>query len=429
MPGRRGRHEGTIRRLSRPGDPPDAPSGPWRAEEMVGWREIPNEDGTVTRRRDVVSATAPTRTRALALLRERRAARLAQRAADAGEIAPTLGDYLAGWLRDVVRPRRSPRTLASYETALRRHVLPALGDVPLDALTAGDLDALYGQLSDGGRHVGLPQQRSSRDALLARGTLRGVHVPLRAALDHAVRSGILAHNPARDVVPLGAPAGGRDAQLVVLSAAQARQLLATAARLGARYAPLLRLLLDTGLRIGEALALTWDAISLVPHPLPDGEGIGGQVHVRVTRAPDGRLAPPKTASARRRVTITAGTAATLRDWQQTQAAERAQWPASATPADLVWTRPDGRPLAENTVRDQLHRVCAEAGLPPLRLHDLRHTSATLLLAAGEYVTVVARRLGHASPTITLSRYSHLLPDAEPQAATRLTRLLDATEAL
>ena len=136
------------------------------------------------------------------------------------------------------------------------------------------------------------------------------------------------------------------------------------------------------------------------------------------------LKDPKTARARRTVTIPAAVSRTLRKHHTEQLEERLQAGSQYEDRGFIFATTNGSPLDWKVlVRRHFKRIVQTAGVPPIRPYDLRHTCATLLLAAGENVKVVSERLGHASAALTLDVYSHVLPDMQQQAAERLEAIL------
>jgi integrase len=207
---------------------------------------------------------------------------------------------------------------------------------------------------------------------------------------------------------------------------------AAADRLGVLY----ELITIAGLRRGEALGLRWCDVDLATGALQIRQQIvdvGGRPVV-------GR---PKTEGGERRVDVDGATVADLRGWSELQAEEASRWgvayadwrasfPGQALLAScrlpqcshrLVFTREDGQPLRPEHVTRHLLVLARRAGLPAKRLHDLRHASASLQLAAGVPVAVVSKRLGHSQLSLTVDTYSHLYRDASVEAAERAAALV------
>ena len=186
-------------------------------------------------------------------------------------------------------------------------------------------------------------------------------------------------------------------------------------RLGALW----HLLALTGLRRGEALALTWDDVDLE----------GGSLSVRRALIPNGReviVSEPKTAQGRRVVAVDAQTIEILKGQAARQLVEQAT-ATGWTDTGLIFTREDGEALHPEVVSRFFRQALKKAALPAIRLHDLRHTHATLALRAGIHPKVVSERLGHATIAINLDTYSHAIPALQEEAAARIAELVFAAK--
>ena len=325
----------------------------------------------------------------------------------------TVAEFLGQWLQaGSAGGAWRPSTVRVYEKMVRLYVVPRLGKTALAELRPTDLTALYATLLERGR-VSRRRQPGASSGLSA-GQVRMVHRMLLTALRQGERWGALAKNVAAAV----------DAPVVstrefrALSPREARQLVERADATGDRLSALWYVLLDTGARIGEALALTWARVSL-------GDGV-----VTVTRAiANTRAGPPafgetKTARGRRRLTLTGPARRALLRHRQRQEEERRLAGGQWNDHDLVFATATGLALGQSWVRDLFKRALARAGLPEtVRLHDLRHTNATLLMAAGVNPRVVGDRLGHTRVSVTLDTYSHVTPSVEAEAAARLSDIL------
>jgi integrase len=313
----------------------------------------------------------------------------------------TVGEYLEDWLT-AVRPSLRSSTATSYEHTLRKWVIPRIGHLRLGALTSAKLSALYGELLKSGRHNG-------KGGLSAR-SVAYTHRIVTHALKDAVFWGLLTRNPAAHVDP---PRVARP-EMKVWAQPEVQRFLASVVddRLYALWA----VLLATGLRRGEALGLRWDDVDL------DRRRLSIQRAVTVV---DYKIvvSEPKTARGRRSVSIDATTAAVLVAHRKRQLEERLAWGPAWQDSGYVFTTEDGRVLHPQRVTQVFKRLVSEAGLPPIRLHDLRHTAATLALTAGIHPKVVSERLGHATIGITLDTYSHVGEGLQEEAATRMAGLI------
>ncbi|MBT1191311.1 tyrosine-type recombinase/integrase [Rhodococcoides kroppenstedtii] len=324
---------------------------------------------------------------------------------------PTVAEHLEAW----VGGRQLERsTLVSYRRLVRVHIVPELGDIPLDRLTANRIATHYRQLSvDGRRDV------HSQGKPLSANTIAKIHAVLAAALDVAVSDGLIAVSPARKRTIVQPPTGrkirAQRPEMAVWTAAQLSTFLAWCETQGDPLHPLWTFIAYTGTRRSEALAVMWRDVDLDK----------GRVTIRRALDTTQRDVVKLTKSGGARVIdLDAGTTAILRTWRRTLGGlsiERAK-----PDAFVFGTVREGRPRSPNDVSRSWRRrndaARAELGadaVPAIRLHDLRHTHASLLLALGVPVKVVSERLGHASATITLDVYSHVMPGQGRAAADML----------
>lgn len=310
----------------------------------------------------------------------------------------TLSELTQRWLEEASRRVRT-KTLDWYGATLRRWVLPALGDRRLRDISPLDIHQLYqGLLARG----------------LSRTSVRAVHTCLRAVLRQAVRWSMLPADPTARVKP---PRDERR-EVRVLTPEEARRFLAAARE--DRAWPLWWVLLETGMRPSEALALRWEDVDFSRRVIRVQRSLvraGGRV----------RFEEPKTRQARRSVPISDGLAQELMRHRGKVDHLRSEAGELWTDLDLVFPTEVGTPMSLDNLRGRsFYRILERAGIPRgFRIYDLRHSSATLLLLADEHPKVVAERLGHATVHMTLNTYSHLLPTLQRRATERIARLLEA----
>ena len=314
----------------------------------------------------------------------------------------TLEQFLTGqWLPAIEHTVRLT-TYRSYVQHVRWHIVPHLGELPLQALSGAQINALYARLAACGRRGG----KSGLSAL----TIRHVHAVLHRALKDAVRWGVLARNPIEAADP---PRVCGSREMKTWSAEQLEAFLRFTR--DDRLHALWQLLALTGMRRGEACGLRWCDCDLEQ----------GRVAVRRALVPIAHtvlVSEPKTARGKRSIALDERTMAVLKEHACEQASERetaAQW----TETGLVFTRMDGQALPPNSVSRCFVRLVRQAKLPAIRLHDLRHTHATLALQAGIHPKVVSERLGHATVAITLDIYSHAIPALQEEAASKIAGLV------
>ena len=320
----------------------------------------------------------------------------------------TVAEFVADWLA-AIAPTIRPATHYSYARNLRLHVLPRLGSVHLRRLDAGMLNGLYAVLLAEGK-------QSTGGGGLAPRSVRYVHTIVHRALRDAVRWGRIARNPADAADPPRAAATTRPT-MTTWTAEQLRGFIehTSGHRLHAAFVTLA----TTGMRRGECLGLRWTDVDL-----PAGRLSIVQTVIAVNHHI--RFGSPKTARGRRTVAIDQRTVAALRDHRQRMLEERLLMGAGFTDHGLVFCRPDGGPLHPERFSRTFTEQARQAGLPPIRLHDLRHTWATLALSTGEHPKVVQERLGHAAIAITLDVYSHVTDGLHGDAASRVAGVIFGT---
>lgn len=305
----------------------------------------------------------------------------------------TVAAYLDRWMVDYVEPSLAPKTQSAYRDVIRNHFVPALGSIELMALRPSHIQSLYTRLLD---------------RLSARSVLR-YHQVLHAALHQAVRWQLLTRNPADAVEP---PRPNRR-EIRAMTPEQARTVMgaADATSLG----PFVRLALFTGMRRGELLGLRWsDVDSASIHLQQTAQRIAGQGIV---------FRQPKTRLSRRSIALSSDAMAVLRQHRVRQAEARFLAGPAYEDRDLVFATGFGTPLEPGNILRTWRRIVARAGQPGLRIHDLRHGHATLMLGQGVHPKIVSERLGHASINITLDTYSHVLPGLQAAAAEALDTIL------
>jgi integrase len=313
----------------------------------------------------------------------------------------TLDSFLVSEWLPAVRNLR-PSTFSNYRTHIRTWVLPALGPIPLQQLSPAQLNAFYQALLTDGR------LRDSQG--MAPKTVQNIHAILHRALRDAMRWGYVARNVA-DAVD---PPKGLPAERQVWTPEQLRAFLTHVCE-DRLYAAWL-LVATTGLRRAELAGLRW----------VDVDFEAGRVSPRRPRVVVDYVvveSDAKTPKGRRSLALDPVTLATLKAHRVRQAEEKRIVGPGYQDSGLVFTMPDGSPIHPQRISAWFVQHTRAAGLPRIRLHDVRHSYATAALAAGVSPKVISQRLGHATIAITMDTYSHVIPGLDEQAAETVARLI------
>ena len=318
----------------------------------------------------------------------------------------TVAELLDEWL-DVRKPALEPSTFAEYKRYVERRLTPHIGHHKVKDLRPGHVARMFDALRQPGANRRGKEQRG-----LSETSIQHTHAALSNAIDYAIRQRLIAHNVMADV---DRPKRQRT-RMRVWSAGQLTRFLDSVE--SDRLHPVLRLASHTGARRSELLGLRWPQLDLAAATM--------SVTGRRTRVGYEMVerAGTKTAAGSRVVDLDATTVEVLRAWRKAQAAEREAWGVAYVDTDYMFTAENGEPLHADHLAQRFERLVAAAGVPVIRFHDLRNTHATLLLKAGVPPHVVAQRLGHSSPALTLSIYSHVLPRQQAAAAAAFAKLVD-----
>lgn len=315
----------------------------------------------------------------------------------------TVAEYLEQWLDGYVATNTAPRTRERYEEIVRLHLIPALGSLLLLALHPQHIQKYYATALESGR-------RDGKGGLSAR-TVHKHHRVLYKALKHGVRQGVLVRNVAEAVDP----PRPQSKEISMVGPGHVRLLL-DAAKPTPYYVAFFTAVY-TGLRRGELLGLRWCDIDLDLATLSVIQALqqlrGGQYIFR----------EPKSRRGRRQIALSPSLAILLREHRTKQENDRRLLGRPLVPTDLVFSHPDGRPLRPTSVTRAFRAIAHSLGLEGVRLHDLRHAHATLMLQQGIHPKIVSERLGHSSVAITLDIYSHVLPGLQEAAARRFEEVL------
>ena len=310
------------------------------------------------------------------------------------------GEWISFWYEIYCKPQISPRTQEGYADRIYKHIIPELGQIPLNKLTQNDLQQFYARLKTSGRLIRVEQFGPG----LSDRMVRVCHASCRSALEKAVQEGLIRINPAIGCkLP---PKKSREMQ--VLTQEEMQRFLIQARQDG--YYELFLLELGTGMRLGEILALQWTDLNFRTGELRIDKSmcyLGGKL----------QITEPKTKSSIRTVILPPALLEVLKAYQQT--------------VDSRWMFPSpakaNAPLTQNYVRRRMQQTLKRAGCKVVRFHDLRHTFATMALEHGMDVKTLSTIIGHVSSATTLDIYSHVTDLMQQQAAVRIDRQIGKTD--
>jgi len=321
----------------------------------------------------------------------------------------TFGAFLTETWLPAKRIELRPTTFNGYQRIVHRHVLPELGSTRIRRLRPEQLESLYESKlrpTDGSRS-------------LAPKTVLEIHVVIRGALNDAVQRGYVNANVALIAkAPRQRPAKEQNAW----TAEQLATFLRHSA--GHRYFPAIWTSAFTGMRRSELLGLKWTDLDVKRSTVSINRGlvdISYEVYETPDITPQIGASRGKTRSARRRIDLDPTTISLLAAWRTWQATERAA--AGLEPTEWMFTDLHGDVIHPQAMSQTFDRMVRRAPVPTIRLHDLRHTHATLLIAAGVPAKVVAERLGHSRASFTIDSYQHVLPGMQADAAAVFAELV------
>ncbi len=317
----------------------------------------------------------------------------------------TVADYLNTWLQDYCKPSLSPRTFQLYSYICRVHIIPAIGKITLTELKPQHLQKLYSEKLSSGL--------SSR-------TVQICHVTVHKALKNAVRINLLSRNVSDSV---DKPKIQRPEMHPMTETDLGRFL--EAAKQGEYYA-LFYTYLFTGMRRSELLAVRWSDVDLLDMQISVSRTMqylnGVKNHVTFKE--------PKSKKSRRLIALSPSTVFVLREHLNTQENMRESLNLShMTENDLVFSHWDGSPMLPDSITHAWIKLVRKCGLEGIRLHDARHTHATIMLKQGVHPKIVQERLGHSTISTTLDTYSHVAPGLQQAAAKGFDDILNRNSSL
>jgi integrase len=384
---RRGHNEGTVYERR------DAATG-----KVIGYQAQITIPGTGGKRKGVSGKTKAEVQRKL---------REAQVASAQGTLVvgrdQTVSQWLTHWVEHMVRPTKSPSTYENYEISVRKHINPEIGHVRLGELQPEHFQRLYAAATKKG---------------LAPRTVKKLHLVMHKSLADAVLLKKLPHNPADHVGPLYLPREkGQSAQRALTPEQIATLFSVTRDDV---LHDLWFTLASTGMRLGEALGITW----------PDVDLVQGTIHIHrsIKREKNRGLIlreHTKTQAGTRTIEISSFTVEVLQHHCEAQRFAKqsaSRWEGRENYRELVFTTQFGTPLDPSDTWKYFLLALKEAGLPRIRIHDLRHSAATNMLLNGEDIKAVSEHLGHRDVSTTLRVYYHVTRSKRRDAVERLGQL-------
>jgi len=307
----------------------------------------------------------------------------------------TFAEYLERWLQHYAKPNISPRGYERYAGIIKKYFIPEMGNIPLTQLKP---EHIQGHIT------------AIRDQGLKPETIKFHHAVIHKALQTAVKWGLLYRNAADGVA---APKKGHT-EMQTWDDFEVRQFLDTAK--DSIYYALFHTALFTGMRRSELLGLKWEDVQIQTfsvrrslHHLKDGSYVFTQ---------------PKSEKSRRTIALSPSSVLVLAEHKERQQAIRTMLGETLGKDDLVFSTPQGSPLRPNTITRAWGILAAKAGVKVIRLHDARHTHASLMLKQGIHPKIVQERLGHSTISMTLDIYSHVAPGLQEAAARSFDTLVN-----
>ncbi|MBK9294834.1 MAG: tyrosine-type recombinase/integrase [Oligoflexia bacterium] len=325
----------------------------------------------------------------------------------------SLGEWMEIWLRDYAEVSVRAKTFERYAELLRLHVHPYIGQIPLQKLTASHVQDLYSKLRKEGKII--RSQGSKKPRGLSERTVLHVHRVLSQLMKEAKRKREVIYNPIEDVrAPRPMSIANSNTETIVhVNALDHEQLKRLFEGLkGQPLFTLVALAVATGMRRSELLGLRWSDINFEKNTLRI---------IRVveqTRMNGLQEQQPKNKSSKRQIGFDYNIFQLLQNHRKTQLNEAEKLGVEFSNDYLLFPESPLKTtsfIKPGIVTKRFSDLAKRLGFPKLRFHDLRHTHATFLLDSGVPINAVAQRLGHSSPTITLSVYGHVLKRSEEQA--------------
>jgi len=394
MSKRRGNGEGCIRQLK---------DGSWEARIMIGYNEkgSPKFKTFTSKKRSVVV--------------QKLSEYIANQKYSQPEVAcnESLEKWLRRWLNEYVANNVRASTRVSYEGIVKHQLIPYIGKIKLGNLKKADIENMYSKLLVNGRADG--------KGGLSIKTIENVALCLHKALQTALEHEYIAKNPA-DIakVPTLRSENIEKAEMNVLTKEEQKALIKACDY--SVYGMGILTTLNTGLRLGELLGITWDDVDFEKNTISISKQVN-RVHDYSSNAKSktklGIQFNTKTSSSTRIISMSMPLAEHMLKYKNIQQEHIAKWGKAYNDLNMVFAREDGWYVDPSTFRDNYLKILKKAGLEPQRFHTLRHTFATRALEAGVEAKIVSKILGHSTIQMTLDTYTHVLPQLQSEAMDKI----------
>lgn len=397
--GRRGNGEGGIYQLK---------DGSWEARIMIGR----NAEGkpkfkTFTSKKRIVVAN-----------------KLAGYIANQKEKEPqyacnqTINQWLWSWFESYVDKNVKISTKTSYETIIRKHLIPYIGHIKLRELKKVDIEDMYQNL--------LVQGRTDGKGGLSVKTIQNVALVLHKSLDEAMKHEYIIKNPA-DIanVPTMRSENNIKKEVEILTKQEQKALMDVCG--DDVYGMAIKTALFTGLRLGELLGLQWGDIDYNAKTITVSRQVNRLKDYRPNAKAKTRLGiqeDTKTRSSNRMISLPDQLIELLKRHKEIQSIKKNEWGKSYKNLDMIFAREDGYYIDPATFREHYQKKLKKAGLKHYTFHALRHTFATRALEANIPIKVVSQILGHASVQITMDTYSHVLPELQRESMNKIAEYIE-----
>lgn len=310
----------------------------------------------------------------------------------------SLKKFLVEWLK-TIKASKAQSTYNLYHWYVHSRIIPHLGRILISDLRADRIQRYY-------EHMLSIEGKSEHQVSI-------LHKVLRLALNHAVKMGYIARNPALDTTP----PKPKQKEMSFYDENQVQVFLDTALEMEDRFYPLYYLAIHTGMRQAELMGLKWSDLDWKQ------KTISITRQVQHFKGSGYKFNKPKSKSGNRIIILGDQALEVLKEQRETIEELKANVNRDWTELDLIFPSNVGTPLMASNIRRGFQRLIEESELPKIRFHDLRHTAASLMLNHGIPVLIASRRLGHSKPSITMDVYGHMIPSKQAEAATLLDQLM------